>query len=114
MCLLDDDSSDSDEEFQPSFNLTLRQSNSDQLPIEYSDDESDTCDDGPAETDYKRENSIEDIETLLMTALFLYTNSPCWIWPTHRLVLSAKFVMKLSAFVWIILVQQHILSGSAN
>lgn len=33
------------------------------LAIEYSDDESDTCDDDPvdaAETDYKRVNSIEE------------------------------------------------------
>lgn len=79
MCLLDDDSSDSDEEFQPNFNLTLRPSNADQLPIEYSDDESDTCDDDPAdaaETDYKRVNSIEDVETLITDRPLLVYQQP--------------------------------------
>ncbi|XP_052694233.1 uncharacterized protein LOC128172478 [Crassostrea angulata] len=78
MCLLDDDS---DEEFQPNFNLTFRKqpSYADQLPIEYSDDESDTCDDDPAdatETDYKKVNSIEDIETLITDRPLLVYQQP--------------------------------------
>lgn len=79
MCLLEDDSSDSDEEFRPSFNLTLKPSNADHLPIEYSDDESDTCGDDPAdaaETDYKSVNSIEDIETLINDRPLLVYQQP--------------------------------------
>lgn len=79
MCLLEDDSSDSDEEFRPSFNLTLKPSNADHLLIEYSDDESDTCGDDPAdaaETDYKRVNSIEDIETLINDRPLLVYQQP--------------------------------------
>ncbi|XP_062593204.1 uncharacterized protein LOC134254679 isoform X2 [Saccostrea cucullata] len=79
MCLLEDNSSDSDEEYQPSFNLTLRPSNADHIPIEDSDDDSDICGDDPAdavETDYKRINSIEDIETLTNDCPLLVYQQP--------------------------------------
>ncbi|CAG2228437.1 unnamed protein product [Mytilus edulis] len=57
------------EEFEPSFNFTLRHNNADHLPIEDSDDESDISGDDPAdatETDYEinRIKSIDDMDIL--------------------------------------------------